>query len=243
MLLAQISDIHATPGYEGLDRLAKVAEWLHGLRPDLLVITGDLVDDDWQEGYKTIGAILRTMSCPVHVIPGNSDCRDMMHQELVEFCAASQPMHFSRDLAGLTCLGLDVTVPGASHGDAAPHCDWLQRALEPGRPSVIFMHQPPIETGIVPLDAVMCRNSDAFAEVLENAGSGVLAVVCGHVHRPISGRIGRTPVYICGSLCEPNPLVLGSRSAPLLTDAPSFAVCEIDRGHFRHHTISLSVRT
>lgn len=243
MLLAQISDIHASPHSTGLDRLGDAVGWIHGLRPDLVVITGDLVDDGWREGYRAVGDMLRGLDCAVHVLPGNSDCQEMMSRELPEFCAAGQPMHFSCAQAGLTFLGLDVTVPGASHGDAAPHLAWLQNALAAANaPSMIFMHQPPVETGIALLDAMMCRKADALAEVLGGANSAVLAILCGHVHRPVSGRLGTTPVHICGSLCEPNPLLLEGRPTPALTDAPSFAICEIYRGHLRHHTISLRAR-
>lgn len=240
MLIAQISDIHAAPQSPGLDRLAEATDWLGSLRPDLLVVTGDLVDDGWQHGYRAIRDALRRLDCPVHVIPGNADCKETMRLELAEFCALGETMHCSRELGGMTLLGLDVTVAGAAHGDATSHVEWLENALRAaGSSTIIFMHQPPIKTGIAPLDAVMCRNLDALARVLAEAETDVLAILCGHVQRPISGRFGAIPVYVCGSLCEPNPLLLEGRVAPDITDAPSFAVCEIDGGELRHHTISL----
>ncbi len=54
MLIAQISDIHAAPENDNLSRLDQVLTWLSHLRPDGVVLTGELTDNHWLEGYQLI---------------------------------------------------------------------------------------------------------------------------------------------------------------------------------------------
>ena len=44
-------------------------------RPDLAVLTGDLVDHGAPEEYEHLRALLASLSMPVFVIPGNHDAR------------------------------------------------------------------------------------------------------------------------------------------------------------------------
>ena len=64
MIVAQLTDIHAAPGNDNLARFARALEWLEFIQPDALVVTGDLVDDDWFAGYAAIakGATLPGLS-------------------------------------------------------------------------------------------------------------------------------------------------------------------------------------
>ncbi len=47
MLIAQLTDIHAGTNNDNLARLRRVINWLKPLRPDLLMVTGDVIDDGW----------------------------------------------------------------------------------------------------------------------------------------------------------------------------------------------------
>ena len=79
-------------------------------------------------------------------------------------------MHLAIDEAGpVRIIGLDVTVPGEHHGlfDAAA-AEWLDATLSraPGRPTIVMMHQPPIECGVGYLDEYRCFGADFLAEVI-----------------------------------------------------------------------------
>ncbi|OAV84676.1 hypothetical protein PTTG_31128, partial [Puccinia triticina 1-1 BBBD Race 1] len=78
MLIAQISDIHAAPDNDHLARFDRVLRWLRQLQPDALVLSGDLTDDDWLEGYQQIAARLAEEHYPSLILPGNSDNRRLM---------------------------------------------------------------------------------------------------------------------------------------------------------------------
>jgi 3',5'-cyclic AMP phosphodiesterase CpdA len=52
MRIAQVSDIHAAPENDHLNRFDQVLILLAHLQPDVLILTGDLTDGHWREGYK-----------------------------------------------------------------------------------------------------------------------------------------------------------------------------------------------
>lgn len=64
MLVAQISDIHAGPDLSSLQALERAIGWLKMFRPDVLVVTGDLVDDGWRQGYRLVAESLRSLDFP-----------------------------------------------------------------------------------------------------------------------------------------------------------------------------------
>lgn len=207
MLVVQISDIHASPDSPSLLTFERAIDWLKAFRPDALVLTGDLVDDGWEQGYRRIAESLHALDFPTYLLPGN---------------------------------GVDVTVAGQSHGDIQPHLSWLKSTLaDVATPFLLFMHQPPFGIGIDVLDQVGCRNDDALLEFLNAGRSPPLGILCGHVHRPVSSRVGLIALQTCGSLCPPNPLLLGDRADLAVLDASSFLLHEVRSGRLLSHVVSM----
>lgn len=244
MLVAQISDIHASVQSANLEALDKALTWLAALAPDAVVITGDIVSDDWAAGYDTLLGQLSVLDCPAFALPGNSDDPVRMRKGLaprMSWTNPAGPMHFTGAVGGVSLIGLDVTVSGENYGDALPHLAWLEAAMRdaPSAP-LIFMHQPPILSGIDAMDAIRCRHSIELLQSLDAAYRPPLGICCGHVHRPVSGRLGSVPVSICGSICPSNPLLLGDGSMPPITDGPSLVVHEIVAGNLRTHTVTFA---
>ena len=85
MLIAQISDTHIRPkGVLAMGRvdtaghLARAVAHIMALRPapDVVLVTGDLVDAGMAEEYAHLRELLAPLPMPVHLIPGNHDLRD-----------------------------------------------------------------------------------------------------------------------------------------------------------------------
>ncbi|MEK1903290.1 MAG: metallophosphoesterase [Rhizobium sp.] len=243
MLVAQISDIHASPDSPSLLTFERAIDWLKAFRPDALVLTGDLVDDGWQQGYRQIAESLHVLDFPTYILPGNGDDQSVMRAELAEVGNWADPsgsMHFQAAFNDATVIGVDVTVAGQSHGDIRPHLSWLKSTLaDVATPFLLFMHQPPFGIGIEVLDQVGCRNDDALLELLNARGSPPLGILCGHVHRPVSSRVGLIALQTCGSLCPPNPLLLGDRADLPVLDASSFLVHEVTNDRLLSHVVSM----
>lgn len=243
MLVAQISDIHAGPNSPSLFAFERAIDWLKAFRPDALVLTGDLVDDGWRQGYRRIAESLRSLDFPAYLLPGNGDDQPVLRDELAgigKWSNASGSMHFHAVLDEVALFGVDVTVAGQSYGDILPHLEWLRSGLaDTATPALLFMHQPPFGIGIDVLDQVGCRNGDALLELLQAMECPPLGIFCGHVHRPVFGRAGLITLQTCGSLCPPNPLLLGNRRDLPVFDAPSFLMHEVRNDGLLSHVVSM----
>lgn len=242
MLIAQLSDIHAAPDNDNLTRLQKAIDWLIALHPDLLVVTGDLTDDGWREGYLAMAAQLQRLPCRSLLLPGNADDKAIMCESLPTLAhrSAKEALHFYELIDGLPVIGVDVTVAGESRGDIAPHLAWLETALlATPRPAMVFLHQHLFPSGIVPLDNAMCDGGQDFAQLLTRLPHPPLVLSCGHVHRAMSATFAGIPAYICGSICPANPLMLNETRVPPVTDPLSLMVHEIRPTERVSHFISV----
>lgn len=199
MIIAQITDTHIKAGgrlaYRKVDSAAKLADCVAHLnamnpRPDMALLTGDLVDFGKPEEYAVLREILAPLRMPMYAIPGNHDERAAFRAAFAadgylprdgDFC------HYAIEDYPVRLIGLDTTVPGEPGGNLCPdRLAWLDARLAeaPERPTVLFMHHPPFLTGIANMDWQNCRNGDALGALVERHRQ-VFRVLCGHVHRPI----------------------------------------------------------
>jgi 3',5'-cyclic AMP phosphodiesterase CpdA len=239
MLVAQISDPHVslrgTILFGGYDPAAALTATLIRIarldpRPDLLVFTGDLTENGRPEEYAHFLSLLRGFDLPMAAIPGNHDRRDAFADALrgsaVEIGGdPSTGLQVALDLGPLRILGLDTL---ALEGEAAGALDsfrlgWLARRLEAaaGAPVLIFMHHPPILTGIEAMDIWRLADPEPFAALVERHPN-VLRVCCGHVHRAVERRFAGTVCGVCPSVAWAVPLFEPLVRAPLVRQAPGF---------------------
>jgi 3',5'-cyclic-AMP phosphodiesterase len=206
MLIAQISDPHVRPRgvlYQDLvdsnGMFAAAVSHLKGLvpRPDVVILSGDLVDCGSAEEYAFAREMLAEIRQPLLMIPGNHDEREAFRKAFPDhaYLSRSGPLHFvADDLGPVRIIGLDVTIPGAHHGDMDDAgVAWLDDALarSPDRPTLIMMHQPPFASGIPYIDKYNCRRGDRLADVVARYPA-VERIVCGHIHRFMQVRFGGT---------------------------------------------------
>lgn len=206
MLIAHLSDPHLRPQgvlYQDLvDSNAMFAEALRCLdalspRPDVVILSGDLVDFGSDEEYAHAREMLASIRAPLLMIPGNHDDRDAMRRGFPDhaYLPPSGPLSFCATEHGpVRIVGLDVTVPGHHHGDFDDAAAaWLDEMLarEPDRPTIVMLHQHPFDSGIPYIDKYNCRGGGRLAEVIARYPA-VERVVCGHIHRHMQLRFGGT---------------------------------------------------
>lgn len=230
MLIAQVSDIHASPENDHLSRFDKVLNWLTHLQPDVLVLTGDLTDGHWQEGYKQIADRLNQQNYPSLILPGNSDERSLMRSVWDEnkwaHDAQGEALHFFHNTSGIRLIGLDSTIDYKDYGNVTDHLEWLDNQLSDAGspPSLLFMHHHVFASGIPTLDETMCRGLPEMDGLIRRAPARLLAISTGHVHRPIAGTFAGIPAYICGSVCPANPVWFGTVNTPPANDPPALMI-------------------
>jgi 3',5'-cyclic AMP phosphodiesterase CpdA len=212
MLIAQISDPHIKlPGklaYRRVDTAAMLAACVAAIgrldpAPDLVVITGDLVDLGRPEEYAHLKSILAPLAPPVVVVPGNHDEREAMRQAFGGdgYLPATGFLHFAIDDHPLRIVGLDTLLPGQGGGElCAERLAWLDATLgaRPQAPTLILMHHPPFVTGIGHMDRIGLAGSADFAALMARHPQ-IELVLCGHLHRTIRACVGGRPVLTCPS--------------------------------------------
>lgn len=257
ILIAQISDLHIkSPGALAYGRVdtAKafercVAE-LNQLRPrpDLVVISGDLVDTPTPEEYEHLKCLLAQLELPFIGVPGNHDSREMMRVAFPDqtYALASGPLNQSTQIDALDLLLLDTSVPGKPHGELdAPTLQWLDEtlALSRERPALLFLHHPPFVGGIWHMDRQNLLNASALAPIISRHPR-VQLVAAGHVHRATSAMFAGVAATICPAPNHAVDLDLGELRAPSFkVEPPAFHLHAWfpgdDFGHVVTHTVPI----
>lgn len=255
MLVAQITDSHVLAAGERfsgrVDTGAGLRAAVHQLntmrpRPDVVLATGDLVNDGVTAEYEHLAGILGDLTIDLHVVPGNHDDRTLLRASLdqVPRGGPDDRIDFVLDDYPLRLIGLDTTVPGDHGGEShLDQMDWLDRQLSaaPDRPTLIFQHHPPFVTGIAWMDEVGLRHAERQAAVIERHRQ-VVAVICGHVHRPITTVIGSAAVSIAPSTGAQVSLELDGSPHLYLDDTPAMALHDWDGARLRSHVVQIGDR-
>jgi Icc protein len=206
-------------------------------QPDLVVLSGDVVDTAAGSEYEMAAELLAQVRQPLLIIPGNHDERNGFRACFAHHphLSRSGPLHFAAGAHGpVRILGLDVTVPGAHHGDMDDGCcRWLEERLEeePDRPTLIMMHQPPFESGIACIDDYHCRHGERLAAIVLRFPA-VERILCGHIHRFMQLRFGGTMLVTAPSTTTAIALRLGDGAEPASFVEPPAMLLH----HWRPHT-------
>ena len=209
-LIAQISDLHIKrPGelaYQKVDTaaaLTRCIDTLHNLlpRPELVVVTGDLVDTPAAEEYEHLARLLARLELPLAAIPGNHDSRNLLRRAFPAqpYARPKDALDFALALDELDIILLDSSVPAIDYGELGPDTlVWLDAALarDGHRPALLFLHHPPFLTGIEHMDRQNLHNAEQLAQVLRRY-SRVRLIAAGHVHRSTHTLFAGVPTSIC----------------------------------------------
>ena len=222
MRLLQLSDPHLLADPAGVYRHRQPWARLHqALRqleasdplPDLLLISGDLCQDETWAGYARLRQLLESWPTPVALLPGNHDHPQLLRAALGRR-ALLAPALLSCGNARL--LLLDSHRPGCVAGWlGARQLGWLEAQLRPlrhqaePRPLLVAVHHPPLPIGAAAMDAINLRDGEALLQLLRGA-PGLQAVLFGHVHQYWQGLLpGREQVLLLGcpsTLCGFGPV-------------------------------------
>ena len=208
--IVQITDLHIRPEGMAAYRVCesnalteRAVRAVARLKPDAVIITGDLTDCGLAPEYQLLTAMLRRhLAMPVHVIPGNHDRRDALLAQMPGVPSSDGFIQYAVESGPVRLVMLDTVVPGAGHGSLdGGRLGWLDRTLaeRPDQPTMVAMHHPPFTCGIAHMDKIRMLDEAAFAAILARHPQ-VRRVVCGHHHRPIVTQVAHAVTSICPSV-------------------------------------------
>ena len=219
LLIAQLSDPHIGTGPAFLGGRMDTE---HALRqavahvvamdpqPDLVLLTGDLTERGSAAEYAVVADALAPLAMPVFAVPGNHDDPKVARSALPR-CMPAAPdapdgaCCYRLRHGGLHLIALDTVVPRQSHGALGPaQLAWLAGQLGQCRdePVLLFMHHPPLPTGIEAMDACSLLEGGDELAVLVRAHGRVHGILCGHLHRPVQMQFGGAPLHVAPSVAH-----------------------------------------
>ncbi|WP_227368550.1 metallophosphoesterase family protein [Halomonas sp. M20] len=227
MRLIQITDchLHADPdarsrtGYP-LVQLQKVVKRARQLRPDIVLVTGDISQDRTQASYRCAATLFSSFGCPWFWLSGNHDAHDLMN--------VVHPLQDEIDLGSWRLLLLDSQVEGHPHGELGKkQLETLAERLgKDERRVLLALHHPPITIDSNWMDAIGLKDRDAFWQTLAPY-SQVNAVLCGHIHQTLAQRLDNVLVYGCPATSD--QFLPGSADFAVDDDAlPGFRVIDLE---------------
>ncbi|MDH4021663.1 MAG: metallophosphoesterase [Gammaproteobacteria bacterium] len=150
--------------------------------PDVILATGDIVQDETRAGYERFRDLTEKLGPPVYCLPGNHDSPGIMREVLArkpfQYCGFAQH-------AGWSLVMLNTYASKDDGGRLAPEeLEFLDQSLAASNTGhcLIAMHHQPVPMGSRWLDSVALRNADDFLAICDRHG-GVRGIVWGHVHQ------------------------------------------------------------
>jgi len=217
----------------------------------MILLTGDLTHHGDAASYRRLKPLLEGAPVPVVFMLGNHDdrgaFRDVFPDVPVDEDGFVQRVVTLGDYRLITLDTLVVPREGVAHTHAGELCArrmaWLDLALaEAGdMPCIVALHHPPNPTGFASMDRIRLRAGEAFHDLIARHGN-VRHLICGHIHRTISGTHRGTPYSIFKSPVGQMPLNFeGLDTSVECDDPPAFGIVIAHEAGVMVHTEDYAV--
>jgi 3',5'-cyclic AMP phosphodiesterase CpdA len=258
MLIAQISDTHIAGWGKKAYGIAPTAENLANCvndinqlipKPDLVLVTGDISNTGFEEELEQAATLLNKLDIPYYVIPGNHDDRPALKSVFDKQSCPTDSAEFINyviDEFEVRLIAMDSTHQGESGGQL---CDarlaWLEEQLaeDKQKPTIIFMHHPPVKVGVIEADIDGFVGADKLACIIKNY-SNIERIICGHIHLQTHTRWHGTVVTTAPSVGMELVLDLTMKKpSQFVLEPPSYLLHYWTPDQFLvTHTVSVSIK-
>jgi len=221
MRIVHLSDLHVTSSNFVPEWGERVQEEVKALKPDILIITGDLTSEGYSYEHDMAWEYVRNMEARVKiVVPGNHDARNLGYEIFDEIYGTRFPEY--RDEL-MVIFGIDSTEPDIDDGHIGrENYDRMKSVFKgEGRIKILVLHHhliPIPGTGRerqIPVDA-----GDVLGLCTD---LGIDMVLSGHKHLPWVWKLQNTYYITAGTATTKR---LKGRSYP------SFNVIDLDGGRW-----------
>lgn len=200
--LIQITDCHLLKDENELfcgispdQQLLKILELAKQQNPDVLLLTGDLSQDASPESYQRLRCYLKMFTCPIYIIPGNHDDRDICLKNLIGDNIKHQAVV---DFGSWQLIFLDSVIPYETSGHLKQdQFDLLAQHLKNGKNTLVCMHHHPVNVSSF-MDKYIINNFKAFQDFVKDKYNFKF-VIFGHIHADFHKKIHHVDFYGCPS--------------------------------------------
>lgn len=207
-IIAQISDLHLSKHEAGsFERFLAVLHLAKNQNPNLLLLTGDLVNDGDSDGYDWLFQTLTQTGIPFLCLAGNHDVtREIGHHlpfDKRQFLPRPKDGHLidaHRLLIELPKANWQLlAVNSALNGHIKGHLpqsagQFIKHKLQHAMPTLIALHHHPLAVNSAWIDAHMLDNHKEFWQLI---GDYQAHIVCGHVHQAHTLYHQQSILYTC----------------------------------------------
>lgn len=233
LLIAQISDLHVVPegqlAYGVVDTRTALESAIASLLrlervPDMLIISGDLVETQEEACYKYVKDVLSRLEIPTFIVPGNHDSRDLLLNVFphIPTIGTERFVGYAVEDFPLRIIGLDSTKSGTHLAEfCSDRVAWLDDTLaaKPEIPTLIILHHPPFLTGVDAMDFLGVAWSEGLHRVILRHEQ-VTRITCGHHHRAMAVQWAGRIVTVAPSVAHQFPSKFQDDAPPGLTQEP-----------------------
>lgn len=204
MKLVQISDLHIGGLFKQDTFNTIVKEVNDELKPDVIIISGDLTDDGLLFQFEQARKEISKFDCPnLIVFPGNHDYRHTGYLLFKKFFPFTRQIYEFDDNIVVVTLG--TARPDREEGEVGHRQNvWMEETLgryDNLKTKIVAMHHHLIsipDTGYANVVGILDAG-DTLRACLE---SKVDLVLCGHKHRPWLWNLGTLKIAYAGTACS-----------------------------------------
>ena len=196
----------------------------HHWPADVILLTGDLANDEFNDSYARLAHMARRWECPVIALPGNHD-----DPVPAGHAFAEPPLYWCghHDIGNWRIVALDSRIPGHAGGHLPQEeRERLKRAAETreDRHLAVTLHHPPVKMGSRWLDSVGMRDGDEVLELLQSLDARLC--LFGHVHQAWDSTEGS--LRILGTPSTGAQFLPGSSDFALDTRPPAYRWLDLE---------------
>jgi len=185
--IVQLSDLHCGEQFFLPNLLERAIAETNELRPDVVVVSGDLTSNGFKEEYSVARDFLNQIDCDsMIVIPGNHDSRNVGY---VHFEALFGDRSSVLRLNGVTIVAVDSTEPDLDNGQIGRgRYRWIEEEFaDPADLRVFVVHHHLLPVPGTGRERNIVHDAGDALECLQRAG--VDLVLSGHKHVPYAWKL------------------------------------------------------
>jgi len=185
--LAHLSDFHVGSYYFVEDLLTQTIEEVNGLRPDVVVVTGDITSEGLQHEYELAKKYVDKLECKnLVIVPGNHDSRHVGYLHFEDLFGSRQTV-LRRN--GLTIVAVDSSEPDLNTGRIGrERYRWIMDSFaDPDDFKIFVLHHHLLPVPGTGRERNIVYDAGDVLQILFQANVDV--VLTGHKHVPYAWRL------------------------------------------------------